>query len=97
MFHPDFKPVTTRTEYARVPWDGGDIVIVMKVKDQTHDFWYGPDEDHLKPLYLGMDGRHINVEVDGSMVGTCIGMFATGGEKESDNEAIFDWFSYQEK
>lgn len=96
-FHPEFNPVTTRTEFARVPWDGGDIVIVLKVKDQTHDFWYGPDENHLKPLYLGMDGRHINVEVDGSMVGTCIGMFATGGEEDSSNEAVFDWFSYQEK
>ena len=96
QFHPDYAPVVTETEYARAEWDRDEIVIVMKVNGQTHDFWYGPDEGHLQPLYLGMDARHINEEVNGCMVGTCIGMFASGNGTDSSNEAAFDWFRYTE-
>lgn len=95
-FHPNYKPVTKITEHARVAWDAADVVIVLKVNGQTHDFYYGPDEAHLKPLYLGMDARHINTEVDGCMVGTALGMFATGGGVDSENEAAFDWFCYRD-
>lgn len=95
-FHPDYKAVTKVTEHAKVAWNGGDVVLVLRVKDQCHDLYFGPDEDHLEPLYLGMDGRNINDAVRGNMVGTCMGMYATGGGAESDNEAAFDYFCYED-
>ena len=96
-FHPDYNPVTKTTEFARVAWSGGDLVLALKADGQTHDFYYGPDAEHLKVLYLGADARHINIEVDGCMVGTTIGMFASGNGADSSNEASFDCFTYQDK
>ena len=95
-YHPMYKPVTNTTEHVMVPWKEESVVIVLRVKDQNHDFYYGPDEAHLQPLCLGLDGRHINTPVSGNMVGTCLGIFATGDGVDSENEAAFDYFRYQD-
>ena len=94
-FAPDYKPDTVITELARAEWQGGDVVLCLKVRGQEHSFYYGTDEANLQPLYLGADGRRINQEVDGGMVGTCLGMFASANGAESENEAVFDYFTYQ--
>ncbi|MBE6955058.1 MAG: glycoside hydrolase family 43 protein [Ruminococcaceae bacterium] len=94
-FHPNYDPITTNTEFARIPWQGGDVVLQLKVRGQQHDFYVGTDEENLQLLYAGADGRNINIEVDGCMVGTCLGMFASANGDESANEAAFDYFTYQ--
>ena len=39
-----------------------------------------------------VDGAEINPEKVGCMVGTMLGMYATGAGRDSDNRAEFDWF-----
>ncbi len=62
---------------------------------QSIDFLFGPDEQSLRLLAGGVDGRVINPEKVGGMIGTCLGMFATANGEESSNTAGFDWFEYR--
>ena len=87
----------TRTELARVPFEGKDVVICLKARGQTYDFYYGTDENNLQPLYLGADAKLINQPVTGNMVGTCMGMFASANGAKSENWAEFDYFTYEGK
>ena len=94
-FHPDF---TSKTHVetlvaAECPWR--DVVLAIRQNAQSIDFLFGPDEQSLRLLAGGVDGRVINPEKVGGMIGTCLGMFATANGEESSNTAGFDWFEYR--
>lgn len=90
---PTFQSTTTETVRKEVPVDSASIVLQLRVEEQDHRLLYGPDEEHLTEIGC-VDGRLLNPEIVGGMVGTYIGMYATANGKESDNWASFDWFDY---
>ena len=95
-YFPGFKAETTSVVLNEVVWDKGDAVIVLKAYGQDYNFYIGTSKEEVAPLYEHADGRLINPERVGCMVGTMVGMFATGNGVDSDNAATFDWFEYKE-
>lgn len=93
---PGFKYEMCREVLASVECPDKDIVIGVKARRQNYSFYYGT-EDHMECLYENADARLINPEIVGGMIGTVIGMFATGSGVASENSASFDWFSYENK
>ena len=81
---------------ACVEYSRKNIVFGVRARRQSYDFYYG-DLEASRCLYEGADARLINPEIVGGMVGTMIGMFATGNGVMSANKASFDWFSYESK
>lgn len=72
------------------------MALKLCARGQDHGFYYGKGIEALVPLYEHGDAKWINPEKVGGMVGTLLGMFASGNGTESGNEASFDWFLYQE-
>ena len=64
--------------------------MTLKARGQDYCFYYNEEE-----MYLHADGRKINPEEVGGMVGTLVGMFASGNGTASKNEAAFDRFVYR--
>lgn len=91
---PGFESKTKEQELACVPWNKTDVFFTLKVRGQDYSFYYGEDPTHETPLMKHGDGRLINPEIVSGMMGTMIGVFATGNRTESKNQASFDWFSY---
>ncbi|SCP97398.1 alpha-N-arabinofuranosidase [Anaerobium acetethylicum] len=91
---PGFKSMTRETVLASIQHEGEEIILGVKVKGQDYSFFYGSDEGELSSIFDHADGKLINPEIVGGMVGTMIGMFASGNGKESDNRAEFEWFRY---
>lgn len=94
---PGFSSETEIRILAEVPWERETICLGLKANGQTYDFYYGDNEHNLLPLLESADGKLINPEIVGGMVGTMIGMFASGNGITSENEAAFEWFSYRER
>ena len=90
-FLPGFEGVTHRRVVAQVPCEEREIVLRFEIKGQDISVLYGTDTENMKELCKA-DGRVINPEKVGGMVGTVIGMFASGNGTDSDNRASFDWF-----
>lgn len=96
-FLPGYKAETTEEILAKAALTGGSeadepVILKLTADRQDYSFFFGPDEEHLQPLYLHADGAMINPEEVGGMIGTMVGVFAAGNGKESENEAAFDWF-----
>ncbi len=91
---PGFTYTRHQQELACVEYSGGKVIIGVKVRGQRCDFYYG-DGDTMTCIYENADARVINPEIVGGMVGTYVGMFASGNGQMSDNSAAFDWFSYE--
>lgn len=96
-YFPNFTSKTNTTVLAEVPWDKESIVIRLRAVGERYVFSYGENEVRELPLGGEVDGKLINPEKVGGMVGTLLGMFATSNRTESGNEAAFDWFWYEEK
>ena len=96
-FLPGYTAETSEQVLAQVPAEGEEVVLRLDAERQDYCFYAGPDEDRLSPVYLHADGKLINPEEVGGMVGTVMGMFATANGAESDNAASFAWFSYVPK
>lgn len=94
-FTPDFTSKTTETVLAEAQCPWNDVVLEICQNSQSIDFSFGSDEQSLQLLAGQVDGRVINPEKVGGMIGTCMGMFATCNGGTSDNLASFDWFDYQ--
>ena len=94
-YMPGFTSTTEEKVLAEVPWDQETVVLHLKVRGQDIDFYYGANEASKQLLIAGVDGRVINPEKVGGMMGTVIGMFASSNHTESRNEAAFDWFQYK--
>ncbi len=93
---PGFTSVTHETVLAQTPWAEEEVVLKLCARGQDYGFYYGKNMEALVPLYEHGDAKRINPEKVGGMVGTLLGMFASGNGTESGNEASFDWFLYQE-
>ena len=91
---PGFSSTTTETVLAETLWVASNIVIGMEARGEDFTFYYGSSKENWEVLGT-VDGKLINPEKVGGMIGTVLGMFATGNGADSDNEAAFDWFSYK--
>ncbi|WP_256758105.1 glycoside hydrolase family 43 protein [Cohnella sp. WQ 127256] len=92
---PHFKAETTEVELAKIDIESEEIILGIVAEEQAFHFYYGISEGSLTPLYKNADGRLLNPEIVGGMVGTLIGMYASSNGKESANVAVFDWFYYE--
>lgn len=90
-YFPNFSSVTRRHVVAETLWDKEDIILRIDMNGEQFTMSYGTALDRLQTLCM-VDGNSINSEKVGCMVGTMIGMYATGNGKDIDNQATFDWF-----
>lgn len=88
---PGFTCDTKREILAQRDWNREDIILQVQMAEETFTVSAGGSEDELLELYVA-DGNLINTEQVGCMVGTMVGMFASGHGAESSNRAFFDWF-----
>lgn len=91
---PGFTSETIETVLGIKEWDNPHCVMGIKASGQRYEFLIGKDDKNLETIAIG-DGRLINPEIIGGMVGTMIGVFATGNGEDSDHYASFDWFEYR--
>lgn len=92
---PGFTSRTSETVLHEIPWNHADIIIDFIAKGEDYCFYCGTSMEDLTPLYEHADGRKINPEKVGGMVGTMLGMYASGNGKDSHNIAAFDWFAHK--
>lgn len=90
-FIPGFEATTNRAVVASVPYDKDEIILKVQGTGKRFIFSYGETETDMTVL-ADCDGTLINTEQVGCMVGTMIGMYATGHGENVDNSAEFDWF-----
>jgi len=95
-FLPGYEAKTTETILEQHEVASGTLVLKLKVRRQAFSFYYGEAETRLRPMDIQADGKEINPEEIGGMIGTLVGMFATGNGEESQNEAAFDYFEMTE-
>lgn len=88
---PGFTSKTKREVIAQAAWDMPEIVLQIQMKHEKFTVKYGGSEESLTELCVA-DGKKINPEIVGCMVGSMIGMYATGNGTNSENYAEFDWF-----
>lgn len=92
---PGFTSVTHEQVLSQVEWESEYIILKLVAKGQDYSFYYGNESESMQVLYEHADGKIINPEIIGGMVGTLLGMFASGNGIDSEKEASFDWFLYQ--
>jgi beta-xylosidase len=92
---PHFKGETTEIELEKVVVNGKTIILSIQAEGQSYSFYYGKEDESLSLLYKNADGRKINPEVVGGMVGTLLGMFASSNGSDSENTVEFEWFDYK--
>lgn len=88
---PGFSSETKQTTLFEKDWDSSCAVLRIDMKGEDWTLYAGQSEEDLEEL-CRVDGRLVNPEKVGCMVGTMLGAFASGNGKSSDNEASFDWF-----
>lgn len=91
QYMPGFTCKTTETVLACAPWDQEEIVLKVVMEGEKFTILCGENETSLVELAT-VDGALINPEKVGCMVGTMVGMFASGNGIGSGKEAAFDWF-----
>ncbi|NIK93314.1 glycoside hydrolase family 43 protein [Mangrovimonas sp. CR14] len=85
-------------EIARVPYKNKDVYFHVEGHGLDIQFSYGESLDALKPI-----GDKQNLIVIADLQGNAmfngpgIGMYATSNGKDSKNQAVFEWFYYDEK
>ncbi|WP_026671309.1 glycoside hydrolase family 43 protein [Butyrivibrio sp. AD3002] len=94
-FMPGYESESTETilKECEVEFDGP-VILRLEAKGQDYTFYMGQTADNLEEFYAHADGKKINPEEVGGMVGTMLGMFASGNGSESDNVAKFDYAEY---
>lgn len=90
---PGFSAETHRTVLAETEWTGESVVLQLKLEGNRYTASYGADEDSLTVLGVA-DALNVNPEKVGCMVGTMLGVFATGNGEDVDNAAKFDYFTH---
>ena len=90
-----FGGTAVTTEKTLIETEYRDNILVLKIcgKGQEHTVYYGNSESGLVKL-CHFDAGQINPPQIGGMVGTLLGVFASGNGKKSDNEAMFEWIEY---
>lgn len=92
---PQFRSRTTEEILARAPYFSETIILKLSARGQRYTFYYAEGEQENDFLLAEADGRLINPEIIGCMIGTCLGMFASANGHKSENWAAFDWFNYK--
>lgn len=90
-YFPGFTSETCEDIVASKKIDYTDAVIKLEMEGEKFDIYVGASENNLE-LVTTVDGGFINPEKVGGMVGTMIGVYATGNGENIENEAAFDWF-----
>ncbi len=90
-FMPDYESRTTEKILCRRAVREGALVLRLKAEGQDYCFYVGSSEEEMEMFYGHADGKTINPEEVGGMVGTMLGMFASSNGEESGNWAAFDW------
>ncbi len=88
---PGFTCQTNTRVAAEIPWETDKVILQIQLDGQRWTIRCGQNLDHLIDLAV-VDGRELNPEKVGGMVGTMIGMFATGNGISSQNYAHFYWY-----
>lgn len=87
----DFEPEVL----AEALYDAKEVVLRAEVRGLEVQFYYGEDEESLKPIGELQDYTLVSDEVAQRFNGVYTGMYATGSGEESKNMATFDWFEYK--
>jgi len=95
-FMPGYESETTETILHQEEVKESTHILKLQAIGQDYHFLQGDDLEHLHSFYMHADGKIINPEEVGGMVGTMLGMFATGNGVESANWALFDWAELKE-
>ena len=90
-FIPGFSSKTQQHVVAEVGYDAADVVLRICMDGEDWKLFYGTEEVELKEL-CAFDGHMINPEQVGCMVGTMLGMYASGNGTDSQHTAAFDFF-----
>ena len=90
-YFPGFESQTKEETLFETPWKDTCAVLKVDMKGEDWSIYAGTDEQNLEKL-CSVDGHLVNPEKVGCMVGTMLGVFASGNGTDSDNEAVFDWF-----
>ncbi len=96
---PGFTHETTETVLASAPLaDGGagPVALEIDLRGQDFAFRYAEGDGPLRTLLAHADGRLIQPEKVGGMVGTMIGPYATANGTASANRAAFLGFDLEE-
>lgn len=93
-FIPHFHAKTTKEVIASAPWETKEILLKMEIRGEEITLLYGSTEMDLRELCRA-DGTRLATKQNGCLVGTLVGMFASGNGSDSKNHASFDWFQVQ--
>ena len=80
---------------ASAPYNNKDVIFSVKVTKLEAQFFYGENEDNLKPMGDAQDYTLVSDEVAQRFNGVYVGMYATANGKKSKNAAEFNWFEYK--
>ena len=83
-----------KTEVARVPFKGNEVILKAEGKGRELTFSYGTSLDNLQPIGEKQDMKVVSFEVAEGFNGPYVGMYATSTGKDSKAEAAFNWFEY---
>ncbi len=92
---PGFESVTEEEVLAEVAYLHPVITLGVEAKGQAYTFYYMDSNEERYLLIEDVDGRMINPEVVGGMVGTMLGVFATANDQMSDNTLIVKKVDYK--
>lgn len=96
IYLPGYKATMYTTVLAEIPWTSENVIMHLHAEGEDYTFSCAESEgEPLKPFGKA-DARLINPETVNCMVGTMIGMYASANHTDSDNEAAFDWFTYED-
>lgn len=93
---PGFSAETCCTVLGETAWDQDSVVLQLTLDGNRCCAGFGTDDAHLKELAVA-DLLVINPEKVGCMVGTMLGLFATGNGENSQNTASFDYFVHSQQ
>ena len=96
IYLPGFKAMQHTTVLAEIPWTSENVIIHLHAVGEDYTFSCAESEGEALKPFGKADARLINPETVNCMVGILIGMYASANHTDSDNEAAFDWFTYED-
>ncbi|MDA3892133.1 MAG: glycoside hydrolase family 43 protein [Salinivirgaceae bacterium] len=84
-----------KTEEARVPYSGKNVILKAEGNGLKLQFSYGSSENEMKAIEEIQDMSVISFEVAEGFNGSYVGMYATSSGNPSKEKAKFNWFEYK--
>lgn len=81
---------------AEKPYTKSDVIFSIKAVGGTMNFMFGDKEWSKETLAEGISLEAISDEKTLGFTGPFIGMYASSNGTSSQNEALFDWFDYED-